>query len=102
MNIWSTSSVEKTPKLELGSWSVFEVDGVTRHFVGYNYTEREGRVSSEIKSFDKETRIGVTNSGRNYQLIGEPGSSADGLYTWKYWCILNKVKSVKDVTKEYE
>jgi hypothetical protein len=104
MPIWTTTPIEQTPELQLATWRVFEVEserweGKTRHFVGYNLTEREGRVSSKIETFDKDTNKGITESGRVYELVGEPGSgSSDGMYTFNRWCNINKITKVEDVT----
>ncbi len=104
MPIWKTTPIEQTPELQLAAWRVFEVEspyweGRTRHSVGYNLTEREGRVSSMIDEFDHVTLRGVTRSGRVYQLVGEPGSgSGDGLYTFNRWCEINDITEIVDVT----
>lgn len=105
MPVWKTTSVEETPELHLASWKIFEVSSEfwtekTRHFVGYNLTEREGRVSSSIVEFDKSTMRGRTKSGRVYQLVGESGHNGDGMYTWTTWCDINKITDVQEVDLE--
>lgn len=109
MSIWAASSVEQTPVIELVYWEVFEVEApkqpniYDRHFAGYNITEMEGRVSSKIISFDKETRIGTTRSGRRYQLIGDPGfHDEDTRYTLNQWLAFNRITSYNFVTDEYK
>lgn len=107
MPIWRVKSVTETPEVELSHWRVFEAvsqlwEGRTRHFVGYNYGEYEGRVSSAIKEFDPSTRRGVTRSGRIYQLLDGPGSgSQDGLYVWNWFCTRNQITEFVDVTAEF-
>lgn len=102
--IWTVASVDKQPEILLESWMIAEVEsplweGKTCHFVGYNLTDREGRVSSAIEVFDPDKKLGITNSGRVYQLSGRPGDgSADGQHVFKSWCRLNKVTSTKVAT----
>ena len=105
MSIWKTTPVNQTPEIALENWRVFEVrslywDETTRHFMGYNLTEREGRVSSAIETFDPVTRQGITKSGRVYQLIGDPGYNRDAEYTWSRWCEINHIEDQRDVTAE--
>lgn len=94
------------PLVELGRWKVYELKVKdlterTRHFVGYNYMNREGRVSSPIISFDKEKRIGVTRSGREYRLQDEHGFDKDAQYVFGLWCKRNEVTDIVDVSNEY-
>jgi hypothetical protein len=72
----------------------------TRHFVGYNLTEREGRTSSSIVEFDPMTKRGVTESGRVYELVGSAGHNSDGIYTFNRWCEINGITEIVDVTEE--
>ncbi len=103
MPIWETSPVNEVPEIHLRSWQIFEVTKhgeTTRHFAGYNITEREGRVSSAIVHFDPQTRTGVTLSGRVYQLVGSSGTNMDAAYTWNRWCDIQKLSDdqIKRVT----
>jgi hypothetical protein len=106
MPIWESTPVEQAPAVKLISWRIFEVASElwperTRHFVGYNGTEREGRVSSRIDHFDPASRTGITSSGRIYELEGDPGSgSADGMHTWSLWCKRNEITDSVDITCE--
>jgi hypothetical protein len=107
MNVWQASSVEETPSVVLTCWRIFEVttpyhDLPTRHFVGYNETEGEGRASSAIQEFDKNTMQGITRSGRVYRLTGESGMDRDALYVWHRWSQVNHVETVKDITEEFK
>ena len=101
--LWGATPVDLTPAIELERWQVVEVTppGTDRHFVGWNKTEGEGRTSSKIISYDKETRTGTTRSGRKYKLVGETGMDGDALYTFTGWCRVNGVESFKDVSDEY-
>ena len=80
VQVWAPTSVDQTPVIELARWSVIRFsDGIIR-LVGYNLTEREGRVSSRVVEYDKKARTFTTRSGRRYILVGEPGHSRDGWY----------------------
>ena len=89
--IWATTPVSETPEIVLRSWRVMQLKDGDRHFVGYNVTEHEGRVSSKIVQFDKETMRGVTASGRVYQLEGPSGYNGDAIYTWNKWQAINGI-----------
>ena len=97
MPIWKTRSIEQVPQLTLIHWSVRELPNGDRHFVGYNITEMEGRVSSKIVKFDPEAMVGRTRSGRVYKLDGSMGTSGDSEYTWNRW--LNIYGLSPDATK---
>lgn len=99
MPIWKVTPVSEVPEIVLADFSIIEVDDGVRHFVGYNCTEREGRVSSAIVQFDIDRRRGVTRSGRVYELQGEPGWNSDAEYTWAAWRRLYQVTAWADVTR---
>lgn len=104
MSIWTTLPVEDEPSVTITDWRIFEVIGggrTTRHFVGYNDSEQEGRVSSAIQNFDIATMKGTTNSGRVYQLSGRPYYNREADYVWDYWKKLNEIENEKDVTDDY-
>lgn len=105
MSIWRTTSIKETPEIELSNWKIYEVESEswpkkTKHFVGYNLTEGEGRVSSAIVEFDYETMTGRTKSGRVYKLVGSPGTSQDASYVWSRWCKINEISSIEEVNIE--
>ncbi len=105
MGIWKTTTINETPQIELARWCVYEVDsehwpGRTRHFCGYNLTEREGRVSSAIVFFDKESMTGRTNSGRVYKLVGNSSYDGDASYVWSYFVERNDISEIVDVSDE--
>jgi hypothetical protein len=107
MSIWIATSVDSVPEIALRDWCVFEVEGecwegVTRHFVGYNVTEHEGRVSSAIVEWDVVKRRGVTASGRVYQLIDDPGFNSDAQYVWSKWKTLNLITAERIIEMEDE
>lgn len=89
--IWATTPVDEVPEIVLRQWRVMELKDGDRHFVGYNVTEGEGRVSSKIVTYDPVTKRGVTQSGRVYQLDGSPGYNGDAIYVWNKWQAINEV-----------
>ena len=98
--LWRTTSVSETPEIVLRRWTIRELDNGDRHFVGYNVTEGEGRVSSKIVEFDPKTMRGKTRSGRVYQLDGESSINIDAEYVWNGWCAMYRIESWKDVSEE--
>ena len=96
--IWRTTPIDQTPEISLSNWRIYEVENGDRHFVGYNDTEHEGRVSSKIVSFDEATLRGVTRSGRVYQLVGDSGRDGDADYVWSAWRKINSIETFKDVS----
>jgi hypothetical protein len=105
MSIWITTPVEEVPEIVLREWRICEVSSKswpekTRHFVGYNVMESEGRVSSEIVEFDPKTMCGKTRSGRVYRLEGPSDYNRDAAYTWARWCRINNISEVKEIKIE--
>lgn len=87
MPIWAVSTVERQPEIELVQWSIMEIHPAgTRHFIGYNTADREGRVSSAIVEFDLDLKRGRTLSGRVYGLIGDSGHNLDAYHVFRCWC----------------
>lgn len=83
-SVWETAPVEDEPEVRLARWQVYAV-GEGRHFVGYNLSWQEGRVSTAIQTFDPATRRGTTASGRVYELVGPPGPDSDGEWVFSLW-----------------
>jgi hypothetical protein len=100
MTIWSVGSINDEPEIELTDWQIMETNVGSRHFVGYNHKNREGRVSSDIVTFDNKNLIGKTVSGRVYQLIGYPAYNKDALYVWDNFKVINGIKTEENVTVE--
>jgi hypothetical protein len=106
MPIWNVYPVHEEPELHLGQWNIYEAwcmenaEGATRHFVGINTRRNTGRVSSAIQTFDRQAMLGVTCTGRVYELVGRAGRSMDADYVWSEWRSLNGVIGWKDVTNE--
>jgi len=104
MPIWKPASVDRAPEVTMSEWRIMEVtspywDGASRHFVGHNVTDGEGRVSSNIVEFDKEKMVGITRSGRVYHLVGSSRQDADAGYVWNQWKKINHVDSELDVSE---
>lgn len=102
MPIWKVMSVTEEPQITLEQWKVFELtselwENPTRHFVGYNRSGREGRVSSAIVEFDPITMVGKTSSGRIYKLVGESGINLDAAYVFNHWSERNRIKTYKEI-----
>lgn len=107
--IYKPASVERETGVPLSQWSVRQVqlpsdDEPTHHFIGFNNNTYDGRVSSPVRAFDNKSRVGVTDSGRGYQLLGEPGHNSDAEYVWNRWMSINGIKpeDVVDVTEQYK
>ena len=96
--IWATSPVENTPEIMLRAWCVMELKDGDRHFIGYNVTEHEGRVSSKIMIFDSKMMRGITRSGRVYQLDGPSGYDDDAFYVWNRWRSINNISEYTNVS----
>ena len=88
----------------MSMWSVHEVSSplleeTTQHLVGV--VDGYGRVCSPIQEFDRETMTVTTQSGKLYELVGEPGLDMDAAYVFANWCRMNGVTEVTDVTDQY-
>lgn len=102
MALWKPPPVAEEPEITIINWSVMELPGDIRKFVGQD-ANGDGRVSSAIVKFDKRNRKGVTKSGRKYKLEGQPGHSDNAEYVWRMMLARKNVDptSVRDVTEEY-
>ncbi|KAF1038624.1 MAG: hypothetical protein GAK33_01960 [Burkholderia lata] len=100
MAVWKIAPVSDEPGVSLIQWSILEIDDGTRHFVGADARDSTGRVSSHVVTFDRLNLRGQTQSGRVYQLIGQPGWSSNAEYVWECWCEVNSVASYTDVTQQ--
>lgn len=87
--VWRTARVAEQPELTLTSWSIRQLAGGDRHFVGWCEETREGRTSTKVVQFDPAALRGITDSGRVYQLSGKPGSHPDADYVWTRWLRVN-------------
>jgi ATP-dependent Lon protease len=106
MTLHPIASIEEEPEESIYSWSIRELQIAsesqrTQHLVGYIPYFSEGRVTSAIQVFDKQSKRIVTKSGRIYALMGDPGRHPDGEYVWKRWKSFNEGQDECDVTDQY-
>lgn len=99
MPIRRAADVSIEPVVFLRPWRVFQLEDGSRHLCGGEGLFG-GRVSSAVMSIDYQAATAVTQSGRIYQLVGEPGSDADTEYVWKHWSAGYNVMHWTDVTSE--
>lgn len=82
-SIWKASDINFCPTIEIKHWQVIEfLPSGKRILIGYNATEHEGRISSQIIEYDKLKRKVKTKSGREYYLIGSCGDYEDAWYVF--------------------
>lgn len=89
--------------VELTLWSVFllvlPVLGVpTIHVVGVNCHTGRGRVSSPVVKVHASGLRVITQSGRLYDLVGVPGSDAEGLAILDGWATTWDARVLENVT----
>ncbi|MCA8162944.1 hypothetical protein [Burkholderia cepacia] len=101
MGIWKSSPVVLEPLVFLSRWQVMETDKGFRHFIGHSMETMSGRASTPIVKFDPETRRGVTQSGRIYELIAESGVDSNANLLWDITCAQTGATST-DVSSEYD
>ena len=90
--IWATAPIKEEPSISLTQWKIKETT-IGNFFSGWNTRSREGRVSTRIVTYDPETKRGITESGRVYELVGESGWNGDAEYVWaRYKRIYNLVE----------
>ncbi len=85
-------------KVVLELWCIRQTDSGTRHFVGYDIVNGDGRVSTPVVDFDPATGTGVTSSGSCYQLVGRAGQNRDAEYVWALATRAWNVRSWTDIT----
>jgi hypothetical protein len=100
MPIHKSSPVSEVHMVFIERWSIREVENGNRHFVGFNIAEQDGRVSTPIVSFDWQSRIGTTSSGRQYRLLGKAGYDKDAEYVCSRVVGAWMTGSWRDVTPE--
>lgn len=105
MTIWACKNVDENPEVTMTSWKIVESkytgDTTSRNIVGRNIDEGDGRVSSDILSFDAKTMTCITTRGRKYKLLGPSGVDRDASYVWGRWAEINHVVSSREVSDEY-
>ena len=95
---------EGETRVVMKRWSVVDVSSsltseTTSHLVGV--VDGIGRVSSPIQWFYHDRMEAVTQSGKIYELHGEPGSNVDADWTFESWCRMHGINYAIDVTEEY-
>jgi hypothetical protein len=101
MSIWKPDNVETEPTIKPIFWRVVDIKG-DRHIVCYHFGE--GRTSSKIIDWNKETRVATTRSGRKYTLNKDSyGIHSDANYVFYNWKYMNNVFDVDviEVGDEY-
>lgn len=108
MTSWAHLEVTAAPEIALVNWAVFEIPSAgepkqsTRHFVGLTAELRNVRVSSPVVVFDPAHRLGLTRSGRCYELRGHSGIDADSRYVWARWRVMNHILQEWDISSDVE
>lgn len=100
---WAPRPVDEEPSYVLIRWRLIALQGSLR-LLGYNLTNREGRLSSGVVDLDVCTRQARTLSGRLYVLTGPPGWDADGEWVLERWLQRQGVSSeeVRDLTPQLD
>jgi hypothetical protein len=97
-------SVDLIPSVRLEDWSIQELqtlEGVAYYFCGR--IDGRGRISTKIMEWDSARKIGRTESGRIYQLIGAQGDPDNlELQAIKHaWRVKYAATLARDVTLEF-
>lgn len=93
-SFWKSASVADEPQIRLVNWSIKKDIAGNGYFVGSRADDGTGRVSTAIVEFDAERGRGRTESGRVYELVGAPGRSSNGEYTWSIYKAANGITEV--------
>lgn len=90
---WKVEPVTVEPELILRDWCFLKVNKTfeSLHLMGYVESNMEGRVSSAVASFDKETMQAITASGRIYKLEGASRYNYDADYVLRHWLKRNNL-----------
>jgi hypothetical protein len=88
------ASVSDEPTEYLYHWRIVTLADGERHFCGCRANGTTVRVSSAIIQFNTETKIGMTRSGRIYQLEGPPGDVEVLRLAVTVWCLSNETDPV--------
>lgn len=66
-------SLNEQPVVKLSNWAIIELESGIRFFIGREEGHEDKlRTSTPIREFDNDTMTGFTQSGRVYNLVGEP------------------------------
>ena len=101
--LYQPPSPTDEPLTVMRDWNVYRLtdsDGkVTDHLVGLSYLD--GRVTTGIISSDHAKLRYTTESGRVYQLEGDPRHSSPGHYVFSRWLRVNGIAHQDNVTQSY-
>ena len=102
--IHAVEPVSVQPVTYIDYWQLIQVThadgGCSRHL--YGRVNNEGRVCSDIVSFDLERITATTKSGRQYMVLGPPGRDEDAVWVYDQWATINKFVRVKYLTSGLE
>lgn len=105
MTTTSAGSDSEVALIKLQLWGAFllaipSLDGPTVHLAGRNPETGRARVSSPVKLvLVREGRV-ITESGRIYEVVGNPGRTAFCLLALKGWAPTLKTVVVANVTRK--
>jgi hypothetical protein len=84
--------------VQLSDWSVREVDTGNQYFIGFNLATGEACVSSRIVAQLPRELAGVAESGRRFELVGNPNPNPDADFLWREFLLHSGVTGWRDVT----
>ncbi|MCL7421773.1 MAG: hypothetical protein M8364_12795 [Methylobacter sp.] len=104
--IHPADEVKDQPQVDIVAWSIhgvsFHNENEVVHLLTGFVLDKKWRVTTAIQHFDSDNKRITTNSGRVYNLLGQPGSKdAELELAWQIWKMTNNVSSDVDVTDEY-
>ena len=86
----SAATITEEPREHLQQWRIFTLANGDRHLCGVRANGSTVRVSSKLVLFDAESKNGMTQSGRIYQLDGPPGDETKLRAAVAIWCHSNR------------
>lgn len=103
--IWAADATQ--PPVTLRNWRAVTLKRTAvyverLHLYGLNVESYEGRMSSEVVTFDVAKRVAKTLSGRLYILDGPAGHHPDASWTFHGWSRINQSYDIVDVTEDFE
>ncbi len=105
MIFYDSAPVHQEPDEIILFWTIKELvyldNSINRHLAGYINRKGTFRVTTKIKYFDQLTMTIHTESGRIYNLLGNPGFTQTLELYWAIWKKKENFISEKDVTNEY-
>lgn len=103
MIICDVVPVSIAPEVTLQNWRIFDIGTEKFIFFGRDISSGRWRASTPITTLDLEKMIGVTQSGRVYQLSDSRGFNDDAAqYAFDFFCLSAGISCARDVTGEFE